>query len=153
MRYIRAFTLVEVLIVVTILGILAAIVFPEYRSHAQQAKESAAKEDLQILRSAIERYAIQHDGIAPGYPDNDPSSSPSIKPFTDQMVRNGSYLSEIPSNPLNDATAIKMVYDDETFPAEPLGTDFYGWIYQPATKTIKLNSPGTDSQGVAYFDY
>ena len=69
----KAFTLVEVLIVVAILGILAAIVLPVFRSHSQKAKESAAKDNLRILRNTIEIYAAQHNGIPPGYKNNDPS--------------------------------------------------------------------------------
>lgn len=46
----KGFSLVELLIVVAILGILAAIVMPEYQSHSQDAKEVAAKDNLRILR-------------------------------------------------------------------------------------------------------
>lgn len=72
----KAFTLVEILIVVAILGILAAIVLPQFQSHTQQAKESAAKDNLRILRNAIELYAAQHDGVPPGYPNGDTTASP-----------------------------------------------------------------------------
>ena len=61
------FTLVELMIVVAILGVLAAIVLPEFAGHIQQAKESAAKDNLRILREAIERYAADHNGVPPGY--------------------------------------------------------------------------------------
>ena len=46
-----------------------------------------------------------------------------------------------------------MIDNDEDFPAEPLLTDLYGWIYKPATKKIKLNWSGTDKDGVRYYDY
>ncbi|MHC4236894.1 MAG: type IV pilin protein, partial [Planctomycetota bacterium] len=49
------------MIVVTILGSLAAIVIPEFSGHIQKAKESAAKDNLRILRQAIERYAQDHN--------------------------------------------------------------------------------------------
>ena len=49
----RAFTLVEILIVVALLGILAAIALPTFQDHIQQARESAAKDNLRILRNAI----------------------------------------------------------------------------------------------------
>jgi len=149
----RGFSLVEVLIVVAILGILAAIAIPQFQSHSQQAKEAAAKDNLRILRQQIEFYAARHGGVPPGYPNNDPSMSPSNKPFWDQMIKNSNYLSKMPANPFSGKTVIKMVYNDEDFPAEPLVTSLYGWIYQPSTKTVKLNWPGTDSDGVAYFDY
>jgi prepilin-type N-terminal cleavage/methylation domain-containing protein len=55
-----AFTLVEILIVTAILGILAAIVIPEFQAHATQAKEAAAKESLRMLREAIDRYTLDN---------------------------------------------------------------------------------------------
>jgi len=149
----KAFTLVEILIVVAILGILAAIALPHFQSHTQQAKESAAKDNLRILRNAIELYAAQHNDVPPGYPNNNPSLSPSNHPFAIQMVGIGKYLSEIPANPFSSKTTIQLIDNNEEFPAEPSGTGLYGWVYKPATKTIKLNWPGTDSQGTAYFDY
>jgi type II secretory pathway pseudopilin PulG len=140
--------------VVAIIGILAAIVLPTLKGHIQQAKESAAKDDLRILRNAIELYAAQHNGIAPGYPSDNPTQSPSDHPFSARMVGPGNYLSTMPANPFNGKTVIKWIGNNEAFPTEPvLPADLYGWVYKPATKTIRLNWPGTDSAGVAYFDY
>ncbi|GAH74356.1 unnamed protein product, partial [marine sediment metagenome] len=70
----KAFTLVEILIVVAILGILAAIVIPQFQAHSQEAKEAAAKDNLRILRNAIELYAVQHGGVPPGYPADNPDA-------------------------------------------------------------------------------
>ncbi len=55
------FTLVEILIVVVILGILAAIVIPQFTDASTQAKESALASDLQMMRSQLELYKIQHN--------------------------------------------------------------------------------------------
>ena len=52
----RAFTLVEVLIVVAILGILGALVLPTFRGHIIEAKEAAAKDNIRIFRNAIEYF-------------------------------------------------------------------------------------------------
>lgn len=56
----KAFTLVEILIVVIILGILAAIVIPQFTQASQDARESALASDLQTLRSQIELFKVQH---------------------------------------------------------------------------------------------
>ena len=149
----KAFTLVEVLIVVATLGIIAAIVLPQFRSHSQQAKEAAAKDNLRILRQQIELYAAQHNDVPPGYPDDDPSQTPLNRAFSTQMVTGGNYLSEHPINPFNGRSAVKMIGNGEVFPTEPVTPSLFGWVYQPATKTIKLNWPGTDSDGVSYFNY
>ncbi len=148
-----AFSVIELMILVAILGILAAIVLPEFQSHSEQAKEAAAKDNLRILRQQIELYAAQHDGVPPGYINGDPAQGAGPVAFSRQMVVNDHYLSEIPENPFNSKSGIKFVGDDEDFPTQPLMTALYGWVYKPATKTIKLNWPGTDSAGVSYFDY
>ncbi|HUW20938.1 MAG TPA: prepilin-type N-terminal cleavage/methylation domain-containing protein [Sedimentisphaerales bacterium] len=148
----KGFSLVELLIVIAVIGIVAAIVVPQFQDHTVRAKESAAKADLRILRTAIELYAARH-GVPPGYPGNDPSLSPSNHPFTIQMITEGKYLSKMPANPFSGQSVIKLVDNSEAFPEEPLLTNLYGWIYKPATKTIKLNWTGTDSAGTPYFSY
>ena len=62
----QGFTLVEILIVVVILGILAAIVIPQFTSASEDAKASSLQSQLQTIRSQLEIYQVQHNG---GYPD------------------------------------------------------------------------------------
>jgi general secretion pathway protein G len=64
----RGFTLIEILIVVVILGILAAIVIPQFTNAAQDANESSARSQLQTMRSQIELYRVQNNGTAPANP-------------------------------------------------------------------------------------
>jgi general secretion pathway protein G len=150
---IQGFTLVELMIVVAILGILAAIVLPEFQGHVQQAKEAAAKDNLRILREAIERYANDHNGVPPGYPGDDPSILPSSIGMKIQLVESGKYINAIPENPINGLELIYTLSNAESFPSEPVNEETYGWIYQPATKTVKLNASGPDSEGISYLDY
>jgi prepilin-type N-terminal cleavage/methylation domain-containing protein len=143
-----AFSLVELMIVVAIMGILAAIVLPQYTNQSQKAKEAAAKENLRILRDAIGRYAIHNKDVAPGYPSGNPKSTPNFLVFASQ-IKNG-YLPTLPRNPFNSQLTVRIMQNTATFPT-PLGT--YGWIFKPATKEIRLDWPGTDSSGVAYQEY
>lgn len=144
-----AFTLVELLIVVAILGILAAVTMPMVKDYTQQAKESAAKDNLRILRNAIELYAAQHNGIPPGYPANLPQAPPAPAAYV--LALRQQYLKTLPKNSFNDKATVLMIANDVPFPADPTGD--YGWVYQPQTKTIKLDWPGTDNDGVRYYDY
>ena len=66
MRAKSGFTLVEILIVVVILGILAAIVIPQFTGASTEAKESSLVSNLQSIRSQVELFKIQHNDILPG---------------------------------------------------------------------------------------
>lgn len=147
----KALTLVEVMIVVAILGILAAIAIPQFRSHSQEAKESAARDNLRILRQQIEVYAARHGGVAPGYPDDDTTLPPAFIVFVIQMFKSERYMSDLPRNPFNNMKTIKLLGNAEEFPAEATGA--FGWIYKPLTKQIRLDWPGTDAKGIRYYDY
>jgi prepilin-type N-terminal cleavage/methylation domain-containing protein len=164
----KAFTLVELLIVVAILGILAAVIMPTLQGHIQRARESAAKDDLRVLRNAIELYAAQHNGVPPGYPDNDTTQSPDHLTFIWQLAlatnesgkiaergtpgyNFGPYINTYSKNPFNNKWTLNMINNSGDFPAEATGD--YAYIYKPATKQIKLDWPGTDSEGVRYYDY
>jgi type II secretory pathway pseudopilin PulG len=162
----KAFTLVEVLIIVALLGILTAIVMPVYTGRVTEAREAAAKANLRILRSAIGSYAIQHNDVPPGYPRGDVHKAPQLIWLTihlcaitndkgdttlSSLPHFGPYISEIPVNPFNGSEDVTMLGNSAGFPQEATGDT--GWIYKAATRTIKLNWPGEDSEGVAYYSY
>ncbi len=141
----------ELMIVLAILGILAAIVLPQFRSQSTQAKEAVAKDHLRVLRGAIELYAARHIGVPPGYPDNNSQSEPDSVYFYQQTVLSGNYFNKIPENPFNNLDTISMIGNGQSLPASAAGR--YGWIYQPATMTIRLDWPGIDESGLKYYDY
>ncbi len=145
----KAFTLVEVMIVVAILGILAAIVLPLFQSNVTEAKEAAAKDNLRILRNAIELYAARNDGVPPGYLFNKIKTNPHYLALKNQLL-NG-YLPKIPANPFNDRQSINVLPTGSDFPEQATGA--YGWIYCPSMKAVRLDWPGTDSKGVLYYSY
>ena len=60
-------------------------------------------------------------------------------------------LIKLPENPFNGSYSTEVLANEEAFPTEATGS--YGWIYKPAIKEIRLDWPGTDSEGIAYFDY
>ena len=146
----KAFSLVELMIVVAVLGILAAIVVPEFRSYGTQANESATKNNLYLLRAGIELYAVRHNGVAPGYPADNIGAPVSQDEFRAQMV-DGGYLQKMPKNSFNNLDTLDMIPNGAALPAEATGG--YGWIYQPQSKTIRLDWPGTDRKGIRYCDY
>jgi general secretion pathway protein G len=64
-RVSKAFTLVEILIVVVILGILAAIVIPQFTNASEEAQVGNCKSQLQTLRSQVELFRVRNNGQVP----------------------------------------------------------------------------------------
>ena len=164
----RAFTLVEILIVVVLLGVLAAIVIPVMASSGNAAKGSALATDLGLLRRFMLVYKSQHLEVPPGYPDGDKTVAPTNDAFENQALlssnasgetaaigtagyKYGPYLSKVPANPFNELDTILMLANGESFPEAPDGD--YGWICKPATGEIRPGNTDSDENGTAYYDY
>ncbi|MDG2021309.1 MAG: prepilin-type N-terminal cleavage/methylation domain-containing protein [Phycisphaerales bacterium] len=64
----RGFTLIEILIVVVILGILAAIIIPQFASAQSAARATAMRSQLGTVRSQIAAWQVQNGGQIPGGP-------------------------------------------------------------------------------------
>ena len=121
-----AFTLVEILIVVIILGILASIVIPHFANASDQAKKSSLGSTLQSLRSQVELYMLQHGDTAPDLTGSDWS------PLTEQSVYSGKtlgpYLTFAPANPLNGNTDVLVVGTEQVGGDDVSGTKI-GFVY------------------------
>lgn len=61
----KGFTLVEILIVMAIIGILLSIIIPNYSSSVKRAKEAVLKENLFIIRDAIDKFYLDKKNIRP----------------------------------------------------------------------------------------
>jgi prepilin-type N-terminal cleavage/methylation domain-containing protein len=164
----KAFTIIEILIVVVILGILAAVVMPMVSEGAISARVSALATDIQLLNRFILVYKAHHLEVPPGYPNGQTSSDPTEQAFIDQatLVSNtsgqtaaigtsgyerGPYMERIPINPLNKLRTIQMLGNGESFPSD--GDNSHGWIYKASTGEIHADSPGTDENGKKYYEY
>ena len=114
------FTLVEILIVVIILGILAAIVIPQFTSASQDARRNSLTSQLQTLRSQLELYKLQHlDQLPTELVGSTPNWSQLTMKTNDQGATGtstafpfGPYLQADPKNPLNGSTGVRVITAD-----------------------------------------
>ncbi len=129
-----AFTLVEVLIVVIVLGILAAIVVPQFSEATTDAKTSALTTNLQTIRSQTQLYKMQHNDTYPTYAlfTNQMTQYSNVSGATqatkDATFKYGPYLLSIPNNPFTDTNTLS---NDDTATS--------AWYYNQTTGQFKSN--------------
>jgi prepilin-type N-terminal cleavage/methylation domain-containing protein len=123
----RGFTLIEILIVVVILGILAAVVVPQFTNAADDANDAAVRSQLQTLRGQIELYRAQN------------SADPDLIGSGWTEMIEGDYLMASPNNPLTSSSSVAAT--------AAVGV---GWVWRDksATNTTKglygINADGTE---------
>jgi len=97
------FTLIEVMVVIVILGILAAVVVPRVMDNPDKARVAKAKNDIQALESALDLYKLDNFN----YPSTDqglqalvtePSGTPAAKNW-----KPGGYMKRLPADPWGNA--------------------------------------------------
>ena len=135
----RGFTLVEILIVVVILGILAAMVIPQFASASSDARLSNVRTTLANVRNQIEVFKAQHNETAPAlvgmwtlmtsFSDTTEAASPSPT-----GTHWGPYLQTAPINPYNNLTNVSSAAVDTNA----------GWFYQPAGLGFTFYARSTD---------
>jgi len=131
-----AFTLVEILIVVIILGILAAIVIPQFTEASNDARESAMKSDLQTVRSQLELYKVQH---LDSYPDD--FAKLTSKTNADGTTTNGTlgpYLTKMPTNGYNDKATVEIEAG-----TDGRGDNSHGWHFDSTGGTFAPDDNAT----------
>ena len=134
----KGFTLIELMIVVAIIGILAAIAIPKFAQMLEKSREGATKGNLGAMRSAVTIYYSEKEGTWPG----------------DLTTAFTSYLYPLPpakATPLGNVTTVANLGG---IPGA-VGT---GWGYVTDTTTpfagnVFANSTGTDTKGVSFTTY
>lgn len=102
----QAFTLIELLIVVAIIAILAAIAVPNFLEAQTRSKISRSKADLRTLATAIEAYAVDHNfhPISSGIN----SASDAIEFQNSEMAAKHKFLAPVVTTPVAYITAIPL---------------------------------------------
>jgi general secretion pathway protein G len=127
----KGFTLIEVLIVVTIIGILVAILVPQYKYSILRAKEAVLKENLFQIRDAINKYCFDKKKYPPGLED----------------LVSARYLRDIPWDPINKTREWQLLR------AEPLEGEEFDPEADPGVLDVKSLSKATAMDGTLYADW
>jgi general secretion pathway protein G len=124
-KHLRGFTLLELMIVITVMMILLAVAVPLYQRHIIQAREAVLKHNLFQLDSLIEQYKL------------DKGQSPQS---LDDLVSAG-YLHQLPIDPMTGKADWVTDSEDSTNAADP---------QQPGISRAHSASTGTALNGEAY---
>jgi general secretion pathway protein G len=120
----RGFTLIELMVVMTVIALLISIAVPRYFHSVEQAKEATLKQSLSVMRMAIDKF----------YGDNDRYPT-SIKELVTKK-----YIRAVPVDPITEST--------ETWVTQAPSIDTSNVVFD-----IKSGAPGTAKDGSAYADW
>lgn len=116
----RAFTLIELLIVVAIIAILAAIAVPNFLQAQTRAKVTRVKADMRSLATAIESYAVDHND----YPIRRNLSNPSIRPQVPEVPERLTQMSVLTS-PIAYISALPLDVFETNLPQDQSQIDYF----------------------------
>lgn len=164
----EGFSLIEGVIVLVILGTIAAVAIPRMGHAGQNAAETALAGDMAVWRNALDLYQRDHNG---SYPKDSNTLADQltqftdlageVSPFKDGRHILGPYLRSVPALPLTDLDDGAAVPNGSTTigPTPPGGapTRFvpygYGWLYDGAGNVYPNTGSLTDISGKLYNNY
>lgn len=119
------FTLIELIVVLTVLALLLTIAVPRYYGHIEHAKEATLKQDLSVMRDAIDKF----HGDKGRYPDQ-----------LDELV-SARYIRSVPVDPITESASTWRVIP-------PTDTEAKGAVYD-----VKSGAEGKGVDGTPYGEW
>ena len=116
----HAFTMTEIVMVVVILGMLAAMAIPKYMEEREQSRIDLTRQNLYILRLAINNFRLNRHT----WPDNDLSDLI----FEHFSGGDRTYIKEIPVEAITDKNTVTNFFDKTG-----------GWYWDTANDVIRVN--------------
>lgn len=89
----QGFSLIEIMVVVVIMGVLAALVVPNVMDRPDQARIIAAKQDIGAIMQALKLYRLDHGRY--------PSSTEGLEAFVAERGKGSRYMDRVPNDPWN----------------------------------------------------
>lgn len=126
-RSTRGFTIIELMVVISIILILVSIAVPIYSQSILRAKEAVLRQDLFTMRSAIDQYTM------------DKGKAPQA---LQDLVQDGGYLREIPKDPMTESRETWQVVQEDVLQSVDQN--------QPGITDVHSGSNGTGSDGTQY---
>jgi general secretion pathway protein G len=144
LRNSKGFTLVELLIVIVILGILAAIVIARFAGATKESKEASLKGNLRTMRSSLEIYKANSNA------NLYPASLDDLWKGTNPDVQSKTFIERIPADPFYKKKTVYL--SSSVFDPTDVGTDRDGkvnggggWAYDSQTGRVCADYKSTDS--------
>ncbi|MDT8067033.1 MAG: type II secretion system protein [Terriglobia bacterium] len=125
-RRTRGFTLIELMIVISIILILMGVAIPQYQQSVLHAKESVLRQDLHVIRNAIDQYTLDKQKA----------------PQSLQDLVDANYLKEIPKDPMTGSNDTWQTVQEDTLMAVDQ--------QEPGIDDVHSGSQATASDGTAY---